>query len=533
MENHNLKILAIDDNDDNLTVLKAVVRDAFPDAKILTALNGVKGVELALSMNPDVILLDIVMPEMDGFEVCRRLKGDERLKHIPVIFLTALKTDRESRINALEAGAEGFLGKPFDPEELTAQIRAMAKIKAANEFVRIEKEQLALMVAERTVELEKELAERKKAEAALKESEQKYRTLFENSPVGIILIDVNGRILEVNQSLLNSLGSPSLEATKAINMFEFPELIEAGVSDLFRSCISSGRHVNAELPYTSKWDKPTYMRLLLTPMKDIYGNIYGCQGVLEDVSEQKKLETKLNHAQKMEAVGTLAGGIAHDFNNLLQVILGYSELFLAQKKLEDPDYMGIENIYRSACSGADLVKRLMMFSRKIEPELIQVDLNSQIKQTEKFLSRTIPKMIDVQLELSDDIGKINADPTQIEQIILNLGINARDAMPNGGKLTIGSQKVFLDERGCNEILGATPGIYVRLTVSDTGCGMDTETVNRIFEPFFTTKELGRGTGLGLATVYGIVQKHCAHISCHSEPSKGTVFKIYFPCLGAE
>jgi CheY-like chemotaxis protein len=232
----------------------------------------------------------------------------------------------------------------------------------------------------------------------------------------------------------------------------------------------------------------------------------------------------------MEAIGTLAGGIAHDFNNLLQVILGYSELMLQTRDPDNSDHGDLQKIYQSARSGAELVKRLMIFSRKIEPKFVNLDLNKHIIQTQKLLTRTIPKMIDIHLDLSDDIEQINADPTQVEQILMNLAVNARDAMPEGGRLNIATKTAILDEDYCKEHAETKPGKYVSLTVTDTGKGMDKETIKRIFEPFFTTKDLGRGTGLGLAVVYGIVQQHGGHIWCYSEPSRGTVFKIYFPSL---
>jgi signal transduction histidine kinase len=249
--------------------------------------------------------------------------------------------------------------------------------------------------------------------------------------------------------------------------------------------------------------------------------------------EKEKLQAQLLQSQKMEAIGTLAGGIAHDFNNLLQVILGYSELMLQTRDPDNSDHGDLQKIYQSARSGAELVKRLMIFSRKIEPKFVNLDLNKHIIQTQKLLTRTIPKMIDIHLDLSDDIEQINADPTQVEQILMNLAVNARDAMPEGGRLNIATKTAILDEDYCKEHAETKPGKYVSLTVTDTGKGMDKETVKRIFEPFFTTKELGGGTGLGLAVVYGIVQQHGGHIWCYSEPSRGTVFKIYFPAFMSE
>jgi two-component system, cell cycle sensor histidine kinase and response regulator CckA len=248
--------------------------------------------------------------------------------------------------------------------------------------------------------------------------------------------------------------------------------------------------------------------------------------------EKENLRSQLLQAQKMEAVGTLAGGIAHDFNNLLQVASGYSELLLQQKNKDDPEYADLLKIFQAAKNGAELVHSLLTFSRKVEPRPIVLNLNTQIVQVDKLLRRTIPKMIAIRLVLSSDLADINADPTQMEQILMNLAINASDAMPDGGSLTIATRTATIEEEYCRYHAGATPGEYVVLAVTDTGHGMDKDTVEHIFEPFYTTKEIGRGTGLGLAMVYGIVTQHGGHIVCDSEVGRGTTFNIYLPAVPA-
>jgi nitrogen-specific signal transduction histidine kinase/ActR/RegA family two-component response regulator len=255
--------------------------------------------------------------------------------------------------------------------------------------------------------------------------------------------------------------------------------------------------------------------------------------IIRDVTERKALERQLLQSKKMEAIGTLAGGIAHDFNNLLTVVLGFSDLLLVETDERDPSYADIQKINQAARSGADLVKRILAFSKKAETYPRPLDLNSEIEQIKELLIRTIPKMIEIKLMLSDDLATVNADPTQVEQVLMNLAVNARDAMPGGGKLTIETQNVSLDEEYRRMHLGARPGDYVMLSVSDTGHGMDREALNRIFEPFYTTKGTGKGTGLGLAVVYGIVKQHGGYINCYSEPGVGTTFKIYLPVIQIE
>ena len=274
--------------------------------------------------------------------------------------------------------------------------------------------------------------------------------------------------------------------------------------------------------------------------RDEHGNPVRIVGTSLDITERKQeeqereaLRNQLFQAQKMEAIGTLTGGIAHYFNNLLQVILGYSELLLAKKDQNHREYADLQKIFRTAKNGADLVQRLLMFSRKTEPKPISTNLNGLVLQVEKLLRRTIPRMIDIQLELSADLPEIDADPSQIEQVLMNLAVNARDAMPDGGKLTVKTSVATLDEDYCRVHVEANPGEYVLLEVLDTGHGMDKETVEHIFEPFFTTKEMGRGTGLGLAMVYGIVRQHKGHITVYSEVDKGTAFRVYLPAIPTE
>ncbi len=253
----------------------------------------------------------------------------------------------------------------------------------------------------------------------------------------------------------------------------------------------------------------------------------------EAQQEQDRLRAQLFQAQKMESIGTLAGGIAHDFNNILTVVLGFSELLLSGKDERDQSYQDLQKINQAARNGADLVRSILAFGRKADISLRSLDLNHEVKQIKKLLGRTIPKMIEIELNLGREIPRVNADPVQIEQMLLNLAVNASHAMADGGKLTIETQRVTLDEEYSRLNFGATSGEYTMLSVSDTGHGMDQETLSHIFEPFFTTKETGEGTGLGLAMVYGLVKQHGGYITCYSEPGEGTTFKIYFPAVEME
>ncbi|MBI5572493.1 MAG: PAS domain S-box protein [Desulfomonile tiedjei] len=372
------------------------------------------------------------------------------------------------------------------------------------------------------IKLARSLAERERLVSAIEQAAE-----------AVVITDVEGTIHYVNPAFESITGYTREEA-----IGRNPRILKSGEHDdafyqQLWDTIQGGDTWSGRLINRRKDGRLFHEEATISPVKDPSGKITDFVAVKRDITEHLELSRQLSQAQKMEAVGTLAGGVAHDFNNLLQVVLGYSELVLSDEHLPAVYRADLERINHAARNGADLVQRLLTFSRKTEVKPRPLNLNRRIEQFQKMLSRTIPKMIRIRLVLAGDLAAINADPTQIEQILMNLAVNARDAMPEGGRLTIQTENATLEEHYARTHLGAMPGPYVLLTVSDTGQGMDKGTVQHIFEPFFTTKGPGEGTGLGLAMVYGIVQQHGGYIMCYSEPDKGTAFKMYFPALVSE
>ncbi len=362
------------------------------------------------------------------------------------------------------------------------------------------------------------------------EVQRRLAKAIEQSAEIVFITDADGVIEYVNPATEKITGFSRSEIIgNTPRLFKSGEHDEAFYDEMWKTLQSgqiwSGRVINKKKDGTLYHEDAS-----ISPVRDASGTITNFVAVTRDITEHLELTRQLFQSQKMEAVGTLAGGVAHDFNNLLTVVLGYSELLLADTDEHSSSHEDLQKIHQAAPKGADLVQRLLAFSRKSEIRPQSLNLNHRIEQLQKMLTRTIPKMIEIQLNLSDPLSLVNADPTQMDQVLMNLAVNAKDAMPDGGKLTIETANVVLDDDYERTHLGAKPGAHVLLSVSDTGHGMDKETQDHIFEPFFTTKEAGKGTGLGLAMVYGIVTQHGGQIYCYSEHGHGTTFKIHLPAI---
>jgi len=378
-----------------------------------------------------------------------------------------------------------------------------------------------------------DISERKKVEEALQESQERFRELAELLPETVFEMEPDGNLVYVNQKAFDLFGHSRADFDAGLNCMKMlsPEERRRAMHNMQR--VMQGEKIGLNEYRMLKKDGSTFPGAIRTSAKVRDGKPMGLRGIVIDMTESRRLETQLRQAAKMEAVGTLAGGIAHDFNNLLQAIQGFAELLILKRGEREDGSRELVEICSAARRGGELTRQLLTFSRKMESHLEPVELNRVLENVRRLLERTIPKMISIKTHLAEGLPKVHADVSQMEQILMNLALNARDAMPEGGSLSIETKLFLLDAISWRSGPDLPPGRYVQLTVSDTGQGMDGATLEHIFDPFFTTKEVGKGTGLGLAMVYGIVQNHHGHILCRSEPGRGTSFEIYLPAIDPE
>jgi two-component system, cell cycle sensor histidine kinase and response regulator CckA len=381
---------------------------------------------------------------------------------------------------------------------------------------------------EKLVIVNRDITERKRASESVRRSEASFRSVIENAPYGIFRATAEGKLLRVNPALLRMLGyelrsdllQKNLERDLYLDPATHPRIIELlaaqkGFKDL-------------EIEWRRKEGAAAKARCSGFVVKDSGDDAAYFEVFAEDVTETRSLERQLQVAQKMEAVGRLSGGIAHDFNNLLGVIIGYSQVLKKRLDMDNPLREHAEEIEKAGQRAASLTRQLLAFSRQQVLAPAVLNLNALLTDMEKMVSRLIGEDIELSLRLDPEIGRVKADQGQVEQVVMNLVVNARDALPHGGKLVIGTGNATLDQAFTRRHPGSKAGAYVMLSVTDNGTGMNAETLAHVFEPFFTTKEPGKGTGLGLATVYGVVKQSGGYVGVESEPGKGTCLKVYLP-----
>ena len=417
--------------------------------------------------------------------------------------------------------------------DMRSNAERMAEIRTLNEGLERHTTQLAAT----NRELKDEIAERKKTEDALRTTEEKYRSIFENSVEGIFQSTPGGQFISVNPAMARIYGYASPDEMIAEQTdIEERHYVEPARRAKFKRLLETQSFVQGFESEVYRKDQSTFWASEnVRVVHDDGGKVVYYEGTIEDITERRRAEEalresedRLRQAQKMEGIGQLAGGMAHDFNNILTAICGYSDLTLRRLPPDHSLRRNVEEIKKAGDRAASLTRQLLAFSRKqiLQPKVI--NLNVVVPDMDKMLRRLIGEDIDLLTVLDPSLGSVKADPGQIEQVILNLAVNGRDAMPKGGKLTIETANVYLSEKYASEHIACRPGHYVMLAVSDNGCGMDETTQKRIFDPFFTTKGIGKGTGLGLSTVYGIVKQSEGNIWVYSEIGNGTTFKIYLP-----
>jgi PAS domain S-box-containing protein len=535
-----MKILIVEDDPGSRIYLERVLQSQ--GYTIESAVNGARAIELCEQNPPDLVISDIMMPEMDGFELCRRMKTDERLHGIPFVFYTATFIEQNDKQLAFALGASRFLVKPMELDDLLREIRNVidefregrldvpkSPLVDLNELDRMQLEAL-------TRKLDKKVTELSDEREALRRSEGRYHKLLDSMMDGFVYVDMDGRILEFNNTFRSMLGYDDDELRSMTYRDITPEkwhafeqrvveekILKKGFSDLY----------NKEYRNKNGTVFPVELRTFL--IKDDLARNEGMWGVVRDISarremeeEKKRLEDQLVQARKMEAIGSLAAGVAHDFNNILNIIMGYGGILMNKMTTDRSSMEQMHEILAAAERASNLTRQLLVFSRKQTLESKPVDLNDIVTGMQKMLARAVGESVDIRVNLLDRRLVVLADTGQIEQVLMNLATNARDAMPEGGLLSISTETEKIDEAYVANFGHGKPGTYAIINVSDTGVGMDCETQAKIFEPFFTTKKPGEGTGLGLAISYGIIKQHGGRISCYSEPDKGTVFRIYLP-----
>ncbi len=365
----------------------------------------------------------------------------------------------------------------------------------------------------------------------VKESEERFRALGENSPDIIYALDTNGLLTYVNPAGESIMGY-SKEAIIGKYLVDFVKKEDVGIYIQLFNRIKRNKETisNFKGILLAKDGTEKFFDISGAPNLNAAGEMTGIVGTLKDYTEQHNLETQLQFASKMEELGRLTGGISHDFNNIVQAISGYNQLLMMKKSESDPDWAYLMSISKLTQRATDLIRQLLLFSRKMESKLTPLNFNLEITKFYELMAGTLPKTITLKLDLADDLHIISGDDAQLGQVMMNIMVNANDAMPDGGELTIHTRNITIETPYYLDNALIKPGKYVLLRITDTGCGIDNETLPHIFEPFFTTKEAGKGSGIGLSVVYGIIKNHNGYVFCNSEPGKGTNFEFYLPAL---
>lgn len=570
-----IPILIVDDRPENLLSLEELLRDK--GYELVRASSGNEALRLTLKQDFALVLLDVQMPDMDGFETAELMRANPKTRDIPIIFVTAGMKELKFMFKGYDTGAVDYLAKPIEPLFLQSKVRIFAELYRQRREIELHRNHLEQLVTQRTKELELssarlqssneqlqrsnhelvateellrgqvvefvethdqlvateemlrvQIKEYQATQKLLNDSNVSLQTLFDVSPLAIVVSSYpDGVIREINRTFSDLFGYPGTSAIgkTGIDLGLWGDNSER---NRFLKVMHDQRGVSGFGTdiYTFHGEKRNVL---------LYSNIMDFKNekclliVFLDVTEQKMMEDQIRQTQKMDVIGQLAGGVAHDFNNMLTAILGSAELLDRHVRDIPAARQLLENIQRAASRSADLTGQLLAFSRKGQKHAVHIRIDTAINEVISLLERTIDKKIRLKTKLIARNSCVSGDPSLLQNALLNLGVNARDAMPDGGEITFATTNVELDAEFCAASpFSITPGTYIEISVSDTGTGMSPDIVSRVFEPFFTTKGVGKGTGLGLAAVYGTVTDHHGCITVYSEPGTGTVFKLYLP-----
>jgi len=537
-----MRILIVNDKAKERKLLRTVLLTH--GCNVTEAATGEEALLLVEEFNPSLIISGLPMPDMGGFQLLHVIRNNPLLRKITFVFYTDTFIDKKDEELALSLGADAFIVKPEEPEDFWVDLcSALGKCPPRNiaenaaspagfELPFRTGQNILNRLEEKSVELEK-------ARAVILKCDQRYQRLLESVTDYMYTVRFeDGRYL----GTIHGPGSVAVTGYAPEELEADPELCFRMIHDEERETVRAltsrffSEHETI-LPFQHrilhKDGRVRWIRNTPVPRYGHDGRLVAYDGLIADITEYKKLEDQFRHAQKMEAVGVLAGGIAHDFNNILTAIIGYGSMLQTQLEHDDTARNSIEQILVAAEKAANLVHGLLAFSRQQVIHPMPVDLNKIIINVEKLLSRLITEDIELRVKLAEGKTTIMADPGQIDQILMNMVTNARDAMPRGGVLTIETTLMEMDMTFLMEHGYGTHGTYVLVSISDTGMGMDEQAGQRIFEPFFTTKPVGKGTGLGLSIIYGIVKQHNGFIDLQSKLLMGTTFRIYFPLIDAK
>jgi two-component system, cell cycle sensor histidine kinase and response regulator CckA len=479
--------------DDDITV-RLLAREYLEKAGFLVedVETGRDAVERVRDLRPDAIMLDVVMPEMDGLEACRQIRAMPGNENIPVLMMTA-RDDAESINAAYTAGASEYTAKPVNWTIEVYRLQNMLRFSSAT----------------RQVDL------------ARREWERTFNVLDEL----IMVLDLNMTIVQANNAVIANTSTPMSNvlgrSCREVFCATEDQCDQCPIQTVWKS----------EEKITFEWENHCLEGTFLVsafPVFDTENELARVVCLAKDITERKRLDDELRCAQKMDAIGTLSGGLAHDFNNLLQIVAGYSEIGLMDVSPEDPLAAHLNVIRDAAKRGSGITRQLMAVSRHTESRPEPVRVNDLVSTVVQLLKRTFEKMISIKLRLDPNVNWVNADSTQMEQVIMNLAVNAQHAMPEGGSLYFETHNLVVDEAYHQLHPNIEMGPYVEISVTDSGCGIDEAIRGRIFEPFFSTRTTDKGSGLGLSMVYGIVQRHGGQTLCYSEKGIGTTFKILLP-----